>query len=354
MHKGRRISRGNPGSVAMDQAQYRSLAAAAAMDSAGGSGLAFLSASLEMIRPNLIEPLSAVTHQRDITVTFGGGFVEYLSAYSASYGTVGSNQYGLQGTSNTDIPMVQVDISKGTWKAFIWAASSLITDLDLKRLAAATASGQGAPFSLEAQIRKGVQLVWNKALDKVTYTGWLGYPGLINSPDVPASLAPTGASGSRLWINKTPAEIQRDINSALLSPVEQGGFSLEAMPDTILVDWDHYNLLTQPYVLGGVGGAASLMEYVMKNNIAQKNGVDLKILPLANPWISAAGTGGTSRMFAYRNDPDTVELHVPANIAPAMTVPSVKDGGSYETIWNGNIGQVQWFRPQAADYTDGI
>ena len=33
---------------------------------------------------------------------------------------------------------------------------------------------------------------------------------------------------------------------------------------------------------------------------------------------------------------------------------SLKDGGSYETIWNGNIGQVQFFREQAFTYTDGI
>lgn len=355
MHRGRRIIRAaGPGAPAMDARQMRQLAAAAAMDSGSGSGLAFLSAQLELIRPGLIEPLSSTTHARDITVTFGGGFVEYMSAWASDYGTTGSNQYGLQGTSNTDIPMIQADITKGTWKALIWAASSLITDIDMKKLAAATAAGAPAPFSLEKLIRTGANLVWNKALEKVTYTGWLGLPGLVNNPDVVATLAAaTGTASSRLWSAKTPQQIQIDLNTLLLGPVKAANYSLEAMPNKILMDWDLYQDLTAPYVLGGIGGNNSIMEYVMNNNIARKNGIDLEILPLANPWLDGMGTGGTSRIMAYRDNEDIVKLHVPAPMAPAMTVPSVKDGGSYETIWNGCIGQVQWFRSQAAAYLDG-
>jgi hypothetical protein len=344
MLKGRDLRRAavtTPGVMTEERFQRLAELAATAMD--GSSGMAFVGAALELIRPGLIEPLSVVTHPRDITVTFGGGFVEYLSAYAADYGSVGFNQYGLQGTNNTDIPQVQVTVDKGTWKAVIWAASSSISDIDMKKLAAATASGQGAPFSLQKLIDTGVRLVWNKALDKVTY------------PDVVATLAPaTGAGGLRTWASKTPQQIQTDINFGLLAGVKASGYSLEGLPDTLLVDWDDYNLLTAPYVLGGIGGAASILEYVMKNNIASKNGVDFKVLPLSNPWIDGIGTGGTNRAFFYRNSEDNVKLHVPAPMAPAMTVPSVKDGGSYETMWNGCIAQVQWFRPQTASYLDGI
>lgn len=359
MFRGRQLQRPTGRNMAAAAAQdaglMRQLAAAAAMDASGGSsGLAFLQAQLELVRPRLVEPLSAVTHPRDIPVTFGGGFVELMSAFASDYGSVGSNQYGLQGTSNTDIPMVQANVEKGTWRTFIWAASSLVTDIDLKKLAAATASGIPAPFSLEKLYRNAVQLVWNKALDKVTYTGWLGTPGLVNNPNVTAQMAAVGAKGLRTWASKTPLEIQADINAALLGPVENGGFSLAALPDRILIGWDKFNLLNQPFVLGQVGGYASVMAYILDNNIAKQNGIDLKILPLSNPWINGAGTGGSDRMVAYRNDEDTLELHIPAPMAPAMTVPSVKDGGSYETIWNGNIGQVQFFREQAVSYTDGI
>jgi hypothetical protein len=324
-------------------------------DAAGGSPMAFLQSELELVSPKLVKPLASVTHQRDITINFGGGFIDYLSSFASDYGTTGSNQYGLQGTNNTDIPQIQTNITKGTWQTVIWQASSVISDLDLKKLQAARGLGIAAPFSLDQLLKDGVQLVWNKAMDKVTYTGWLGLPGIVNNPNVVSSLSPaTGTGGLRTWASKTPQQIQADFNAVLFDSLAACLFSIEGMVDTFLMDWNVYNLLTQPYTLGGIGGFSSILEYVKANNIARENGIDLKFFPLANPWISTAGAGGTSRLVGYRNDEDCVKLHVPAPLAPAMTVPSVKDGGSYETLWNGCIGQVQWLRTQTAAYVDGI
>jgi hypothetical protein len=316
------------------------------MDAGPGSPMAFLGAQLELIRPKLIEPLSSMTYDRDINVTFGGGFVEYLSAWAADYGSTGENQYGLQGTNNTNIPLVQVNVDKGTWKAFIWQVSSFVADLDLKKLAAATANGQPAPFSLEKMNRTGVQLMWNKACELVTYRGFLGLPGLLNNSDVTSALAPAvgalngvtpGTTASRLWINKTPQQQQADFNALILNGVKASNYSLEGIPNSVLMDWDLYNDLTQPYVLGGIGGYASILEYLLHNNIARRNGVDLKVMPIANPWTTGIGIGGANRMFAYRNEEDHVKLHVPAPLAPAMTVPTIDNGGGYQTLWNGSI-----------------
>src|SRR5215471_21735862 len=91
-----------------------------AFDAAISSSLAFLNAQLELASPTLIKPLSSMTHPRDITVKFGGGMPEYLTAYASNYATTGGNQYGLQGTNNTDVPMIQVDIYKGLWKTWVW------------------------------------------------------------------------------------------------------------------------------------------------------------------------------------------------------------------------------------------
>lgn len=340
--------------VAMDGASFRRLAAAVAMDASGSSGMAFLSAFLGNIRTRIIEPLNSVTHQEHISVTFGGGFVEYGSAFAVDYGTTGGNQYGLQGTNNTDIPLVQANIDMGTWKNYLWQVASIITDLDLKRVAQAVANGQPAPVSLERLYRDAVGMIWNKALDKVTYTGWLGTPGLLNNPDIGSSLVPVGASGYRNWARKNPAEIQADINAMILAPLQAGVYADGALPDTTLVPYDVYNTLFQPYVLGGIGGFNSIGQWVQANNIAKERGVNWKIQPLPNPWISGIGAGGTNRAVTYRNADDTVELVVPAVMAPVMTVPSIKDGGSYETAWSGNIGQVRWYRPQIAWYYDGV
>lgn len=324
--------------------------AGTAFDAATSSSMAFLSASLEYASPKLVKPLTSMTHPRDITVELGGGFVEFLSAYASDYATTGSNQYGLQGTSNTDIPQIQVAVNKGVWHAWNWAVGFTITDIDLKRLQAAKAAGQPAPFSLQKMLEDGVQLTWNKALEVVTYKGWLGQPGLINNPTVNNSTAPaTGTGSGTAWSTKTPTQIQTDINFMLEQTLIQSAYSLDGMADTLLIPWSVYPVLMQPMTTGGF---SSVLEFILNNNIARQNGIDLKIFPLANDWIATAGTGNGTRAVAYRNNEDTVLLRAPQPVTKVFTVPTTKDGGAYETIFNGCIGQVQVYRGQAFYYLD--
>ena len=62
-----------------------------AFDAAGASGFAFLQGQLELIDTDLVEPLQAVTHPRDITVETGGGFPQFLSAWASNYATTGTS-----------------------------------------------------------------------------------------------------------------------------------------------------------------------------------------------------------------------------------------------------------------------
>jgi hypothetical protein len=324
-----------------------------AFDAAYGSGLAYLASQLELPDVKLIEPLASVTHPRDIPITTGGGFPESLSRWASDYGTAGGNQYGLQGTENTDIPMVQVDVRKGEWKTFIWQASMLLSYLDMERLLTAKRQGMPMPFSIQDLLDKGVRLIWNKALDRVTYLGWAGQPGLCNNSAIGYTLAANGAAGSPLWANKTTTEILNDFNTILLATQQASGYDVAGMADTCLVDYEHYDILTQPMTIGGFN---SLLEWILANNIAKRQGINLEIYPLPDPWIVGQGQGSasTNRMVAYRKNDETLKLHIPQPIQKVMTVPSVKDGGSYETLFNGCVGQVQVFRSTAAAYLDNI
>lgn len=323
-----------------------------AFDAASASGMAFLNAQLELANPNLIKPLTSMTHPRDISVKFGGGFLEFLTAYAPSYASTGGGQFGLQGTSNTDIALVQAEVNKGVWHAWNWASAFVVTYIDLKKLENAKKLGQAPPFSIQQLLEDGTQLVWNKAMERVTYLGWLGQPGIINNPNVTSSLAPaTGAGGLRTWASKTPVQIQQDVNFGLTQTIQQSQYSLEGMADTMLIPWTEYYLLMQPMTTGGF---SSVLEFLLANNIARQNGIDFKILPLANPWISGQGAGATDRAVFYRNSEEHLLLRAPQPIQKAMTVPTTRSGGAYETIYNGCIGQVQWYRTQAAYYLDNI
>lgn len=330
----------------------RNLAASGyAFDAASGSGMAFLASQLELPDVDLVTPLAAVTHARDIPMKSGGGYVEYLSAWASDFATSGGNQYGLQGTENVDVPMVQANIVKGTWPAFNWQATMRVTFIDLQRLIDSKRFGMPAPYSLQSLLDDGIKLIWNKALDRLTYLGWGGQPGLMNNTNITSVAAPNGAAGSPLWSRKTTTEILTDINTMLLTTQENSGYDLEGMADTILVDYEHWSLLNQPMTIGGFN---SLLEFILENNVAKRQGIDLEILPLPDPWISTQGNGGTSEALAYRKSEKSLYLKVPQPIQKVFTVPSVQGGGAYETLFSGCMGVVQMLRPTTALYYYGI
>jgi hypothetical protein len=70
--------------------------------------------------------------------------------------------------------------------------------------------------------------------------------------------------------------------------------------------------------------------------------------------VGQGQVGSLARLLAYRKNDETVELQIPQPIQKVMTVPSVKDGGAYETLFNGCVSQVQVFRSTAMAYLDGI
>lgn len=338
-------------STAKDAAKFFDFSRGVAFDAASGSGMAFLASQLELPEVELVKPLAAVTHVRDIPMKSGGGFVEYLSAWASDFGTTGGNQYGLQGTESTDIPVVQTNVIKGIWPAFNWQASQRVNFIDLQRLIDAKAMGMPAPYSLQQLLDDGIKLIWNKALDYLTYLGWGGQPGLMNNTNITSVAAPNGGSGSPLWANKTTTEILNDINAMILYTQENSGYDVEGIADTILVDFEHWSLLNQPMTIGGFN---SLLEYILENNVARRQGIDLEILPLPDPWISTQGVGSTSEALAYRKSDKSLYLKVPQPLMKVFTVPSVQGGGAYETLFAGCLGVVQVVRPTTAVYYYGI
>lgn len=336
-----------------------------AFDAAGASGLAFLQSQLELIDTDLVRPLQAVTHKRDIAVDVGGGFPEFVSAFASNYATTGTQYFGLQGTNNTDIPEAQADIQKGIWRTYIWAMGMTITWVDLRRMETALRTGQAPPFSLQELYEESVETNWAKALDFVVYAGFLGDAGMINNPNIFESTAATGASGFTTWAKKTPQEILNDVNSALNTTVENSGYAAEeGMADRCLIPYTQFAYLTQPMTVGGTPVATSTIKYIEENCVAAHHGIQFKINFLPNPWISGQGTGNTEpvgvqgngldRAMFYKNSKKSLYLKIPQPMIQALTVPTTRAGGAYETMFAGCISQVIYKRTQTATYLDGI
>jgi len=344
---------------------YPSYNRAQAFDAAGASGLAFLNAQLELIDTDLVEPLQAVTHPRDITVETGGGFPQFLSAWSANYATTGTQNYGLQGTNNTELPEAQADVQKGVWATYIWAMGMTVTYVDLQRMEFALRTGQAPPFSLQELYENSVETNYVKAIDFVVYAGFLGGAALINNPNVYEYVVPAGAGGSTTWAKKTPNEILADVNYGLTQTLSNSGFAAqEGMADRLLIPYTQFNVLTQPQAIAGVPVAMSVIEYIEKHCIAAHHGINFRINPLPNPWISGTGAGNTAapgqpgngldRAVFYKNDKKSLYLKVPQVMTKVMTVPTTRAGVAYETAYMACIGEVIFKRTTTQVYADGI
>jgi|SRR5271157_4215471 len=321
-----------------------------AFDAASGTGLAFLASMLELPEVKLVEPLASVTHARDIPIKTGGGYVEELSAWAANYGSAANNNFGLQENKNLDIGIVQVDVIKGLWPAFIWAQTQRISYVDLQKLIDSKKFGIPAPYSLQSLLDTGLRLIWNKALDYVTYLGLGNQPGLMNNTNVSSLQAPNGAQLSPLWSRKTTTEILNDINYGILTCQENSGYDTAGIPNKLLLDFEHWAVLNQPMTIGGFNSA---LEYILMNNAAKRQGVDFEIAPLPDPWISTQGSGSSSEGLFYRQEEEALYLKIPQPIQKVFTVPSVQQA-AYETLFMGCIGCVQWLRPTTALYLYGI
>jgi hypothetical protein len=337
-----------------------------AFDAAGSSGFAFLQSELELIEPKLVEPLQAVTHERDLPIKFGGGFPEQLVAWASQYASTGGGFYGLQGTSNTDIPISTADIQKGVWPTFNWTSGFTVSYIDLERMKFAKKTGNSPPFTLQELYEKAVKTVWRKALDQIAYYGFLGNAGLVNNTNAPSVVAVNGAAASTTWAKKTPTEILNDVNFGINQTVQNSGYDVDnGAADTLLLPYNQFAALTTPMSIGGVG-YDSIISYIKRNCVAAQyfgNSDRFKIFPLPNPFISGQGIGNTNaqnavgngldRAIFYRNDEDCLVLKIPTVMEPAMTIPTER-GPGYSTFFVGCVGSIMYKRTTTMMYLDGI
>lgn len=318
---------------------------ATAFDSASiATGMAFLRGELEKADMTLNEPLTSVTWQRDIVANTGGGWVESTSNMFTDYRTTGGNQHGLMRNQTNDIPIVQGNISKDLNKVFPWSNVLKVPYIDQLKM-------QNIGRSLNELLDNGIKLNYNKTLDYMVYEGLPDDKvyGLVNNPTIAAVMASSNALSKTSWKDKSADEILDDINQAIVMTWEQSEYDLSGMANHILIPPVQFAYLVNRKV--SEAGNVSLLTYILENNIARNQGIDLKIDP--SRWCTESGTGKTNRMVAYVNEKNRVCIDIPQPLMKAMTEQSAKDL-CYYTPYVANIGQVKFLYTQCALYVDGI
>lgn len=316
------------------------------MDAAGiASGGAFLVSELEKRDPLIRKPLTSFTYPRDININTGGGWVDYVSAMSVAYGITGGSGSGpvTAGGAN-GLPIVQASVDKGLYKAHVFAAALRVMFQDMQR---ANFIGR----SLDQMLQDGVRMTYDKHMDQNVYIGLSEYEttGLLNNPDVVETTVVTGAAGATEWSSKTPKEILADFNTAITAAWAAAEYDESAMPNHILIPYEQYTYILNTPVTELA--TETILDYVLKNNVAAKNGTNLFIG--ATKWCKGAGTGSTDRMVVYVNHERFLNLDELVPMSRIMSAPNVTNV-CYDTAYMANISEVQVMYPQTIRYYDGI
>lgn len=313
-------------------------------DAAIGTGLAFLRGELEKRDPRLLEPLVNIDWPRDIVAKTGGGWSEFSSNEFVDYAGTGGNDKGIIGGQTNNIPIVQGNITKDIFRVFTWSNILKVPFVDQSKM-------QAIGRSLDQIYDKGLRLNYNKTIDFIVYQGWdkEDIYGLVNNPQVTASLVDAGASTKTTWADKTADEILHDINQVINDTWANSEYDITGMANHILIPPAKYTDIVTRKV--SEAGNVSILEYVLKNNIANNQGRNLAIVP--SRWCIGAGTGGVDRMVAYVNDDDRVNFDLPVPLSRGMSSPDVKEL-SYLTAYVAQISQVKILYYQCFRYRDGI
>ena len=336
----------NAGTFTM-QSVPGAVSGAPVMDAAGiATGGAFLVSELEKRDPMIRKPLVNFTYPRDIVIESGGGWVDYVSAMAVSYGmTGGAVDSPVTAGGANGIPTVQASVDKGLYKAHVFAAALRVMFQDMQR-------SNYIGRSLDNLLQDGVRMAYDKHMDANTYVGLTSYgtTGLVNNPDaVETTVAATGTSSGTKWNTKTPQQILNDINTALTTAWAANEFDESAIPNHILLPYEQYNYIMTTMVTELA--TETIYDFIMKNNVASKNGGDLFIG--ATNYCKGAGTSGADRMVVYNNDRRFAKMDELVPLSRIMSQPNVANV-CYDTAYMANISEVQIFYPTSITYWDGI
>ncbi len=335
---------GHNGGPPLDRLGFRTFDAnahrdARTIDSAG----VFLQSELERLDPILHEPLAGYTYLRDIPlrqdVTIGDEASSFASVGYAAAGGINPTGISWVGKTSTAITGIQADVGKIVTPLNLWAMELAYTIPEL-------ISSQQVNRPIDRVKLDGLNLKANMDADQIGYIGdaTVGSYGLTNNPDVVATNAAAGASGSATFANKAPREILADFNAGLMASYAASGFTI--VPNKVGLPPIQYGRLQQ---VVSEAGNVSVLEYLKKNTVASSmNGVDLEIVPMK--WLVGRGIGGTDRMLFYTQDESRLRLP----ITPMLNTPIQFRGLHYLTYYYRRIGAVEITNSQLVYYVDGI
>ena len=311
---------------------------------AAGDSLTFLMKELEKVDDVILEPLSGTDWPRDMPVITGGGLVESVAAIDVQYASSGGDDDNLFFEAANDIPVIQADMNKQVARTFNFAEYMSIPVMEKEKM-------MQIGRNPEEFLNKGIRLHCDKVIDRNVYTGFtkVTSTGLCNNPSVlRASADPHTAGGTDTqWHWKTADEILNDINQAISALWRDNDCSSDALPNHILVPVQQFGALVTRKVSDD--SERSILTYVLENNIARQQGVDLVISPCK--WCSGIGSNGADRMVVYCNQVDRICFNL---TQPLRRMQEEYADMRIKIPYIAQFSEVRFLYPSTVRYLDGI
>lgn len=170
-----------------------------------------------------------------------------------------------------------------------------------------------------------------------------GFTGLYNAANVTPVAAETGG-----WDAQTdPQLIVGVLNQALLNVFN--GTNTASIADTLLLPWTKFNLLATRKM--SEQSDKTIIQWYLENNLyTVQTGQQLTLRGVRG--LDTAGVGGTTRLVAYRKDPEVLKLHMPM---PHRFLPAWQSGPlRWDIPGVMRLGGLDVRLPKEVVYLDGI
>lgn len=170
-----------------------------------------------------------------------------------------------------------------------------------------------------------------------------GFTGLFNAAGVTPVAAPTGS-----WDATTdPQLIVATMNQALLNVFN--GTNTASIANTMLLPWTKYLLIATRKM--SEQSDMTILQWFLANNVyVVQTGQQLTLRGVRG--LDTAGVGGTTRLVAYRNDPQVLKLHMPM---PHRFLPAWQSGPlRWDVPGVMRLGGLDVRLPKEVVYLDGI
>lgn len=305
----------------------------------------FLIGELERLDQRLHMPLAAVTWSRDIDLREDVSIADERSSYTNSnfaqaQGIAGSNKAWINKESSA-IVGVSLDIGKTIQNLELWAMQLSWT---LPELASAQALGR----PVDEQKFMGMMLKHQMDCDEQVYVGdsVLSMNGLLNH----SLLTNTGNAVTGQWGSATPAQILADVNSLLNSVWAAAAWAV--IPDRLLVTPTAMSILASTLISSA--GNISILDFILKNNLASSNGQKFEIQP--TKWLlgtnnaNTLGVAATDSMLAYVKEP----IRVRWPYVPLQRTPLEYRDIRQITTYYGRLGAVEMPYPEVVGRRSNI